>query len=50
MNEKTFSFHSPVRNATFEVREDYTLALDLTCATGKRTLVFHDFIRRGGRR
>ena len=50
MNDKQFSFQSPIRSAQFSVREDYTLSLSLTCATGVRTLVFHDFIRRGGRR
>lgn len=51
MAEYKFTLSGPVRNAVFSLREDHTLAIDFKMRSGeKRTLVFHDFIRKPGKR
>ena len=48
--QKKFVLNAPVDNAEFTVREDHTLAVKLQFGANCRTLVFHDFIRKGGKR
>lgn len=50
MTQKVFALDSVVRSARFTVRDDYTLAVTMGLDSGERTLVFHDFISRGGKR
>ena len=47
---KSFALNTPVKNATFTVREDHTLAVSLQHGRDSRTLIFHDYIRKGGKR
>lgn len=48
--QETFKLESAVKQAEFTVREDHTLAVKMKLGKGSRTLVFHDFIRRPGKR
>lgn len=51
MLQNKFRLSGPIRNAAFSVREDHTLAIDFKLKSGgSRTLVFHDFIRKSGKR
>ncbi len=50
MIQETFKLESAVKQAEFTVREDHTLAVKMKLGKGSRTLVFHDFIRRPGKR
>ena len=50
MLKKTVSLETPVRCAEFTVREDHTLAVKMQLGQSSRTLVFHDFIRKAGKR
>ena len=45
MLQKNFALDTPVKQAEFAVREDHTLALQLSTGSGNRTLVFHDFLQ-----
>lgn len=47
---KEFDFSCAVEHAAFEVREDHTLCARLQTRNCTRTLVFHDFIKREGKR
>lgn len=47
---KEFTLNSPLKHVLFTVREDHTLALKLQTVEGSRSLVFHDFIRKPGKR
>ena len=48
--QKKFILNTPVESAEFTVRDDHTLAVKLIFGDNSRTLVFHDFIRKGGKR
>jgi len=48
--EKFFKLNTRVDNAEFTVREDHTLAVKMWFGQSSRTLVFHDFIRKAGKR
>ncbi len=50
MIQKKFDLATPVKSAEFTVREDHTLAVKMRLGRGSRTLVFHDFIRKPGKR
>lgn len=50
MCEKTFDLPGKVRNLTLSVGENNTLAAVFGLENGTRTLVFHDTIKKGGRR
>lgn len=51
MTQNKFRLSGPIRSAIFTVREDHTLAIDFKLKeSGNRTLVFHDFIRKPGKR
>ena len=50
MPEWKQNFTGGIRSAEFAVRENNTLAVRLQLASETRTLVFHDSIRKGGRR
>ncbi len=48
--EKSISLCGGIRQATFTVRDDHTLALCFQLQHGKRTLILRDSIRRNGKR
>ncbi len=48
--QKKFEIGAKVKHAEFTVREDHTLALRTELPSGERTLIFHDSIRKGGKR
>ena len=48
--QKKFVLNTPVDNAEFTVREDHTLAVKLHFGDSSRTLVYHDFLRKAGKR
>ena len=50
MMQKKFDLPTPVKSAEFTVREDHTLAVKMRVGRGSRTLVFHDSIRKDGKR
>ena len=50
MSSFTFVRQGKIQKAEFAVREDYSLAVTLTLETGVRTLVFHDFVRKAGKK
>ena len=48
--QKKFDLPTPVKSAEFAVRKDHTLAVKMRVGRGSRTLVFHDSIRKDGKR
>ena len=50
MNQYEMKLSGAVKSTEFILREDNTLAVKLGLAKGPRTLVFHDFLKKGKRR
>ena len=50
MSEKVIALAGKVQELTLSVREDNTLAAHFLLENGERTLVLHDYIKKGGHR
>ena len=51
MSQQKFKLNGTIKNVEFTVREDHTLAIRFHLRSGgSRVLVFHDFIRKSGKR